>query len=540
LFSSFFKCVNPIDTIMSKCDVIILSAPTPINQLPPNDDFHYYCRYTYIPANSEFGHSPSPNHNIVRLICRPSTFFPVRFSHLMTHLLLPPTTTDTNTTTLTTNVTTINDHPNDVNDHLAGKTVSNSVVRQPIKRKLTDEFQRMNSSKMTKLLAADSVSLLFTKTDKAYNNKDSISLRNNNQQITSPNYPILSIPKDQLSETASTRLPSTFLDSLHPADSTASTKILHSPLEVQPSTITTTKLNEDIELYKPVFPSSESPRQSPSIFDSTDGFTYRTPRISKVQRRNTDRYLVSAPAAMAPVIYDSQYRSSNIFANIQFMITGFKNSEALRVHELIVCNGGRVIEDPIDILHNASESSTLLVISSRKLTTVKFMFSLARCLPPITAEWLEACHTARKLLPLFPKYIFQDALEDQEFRFKRSIRAREGKLPLPMKERALRGLVVMITGPESLVVQWGIIVREAGGTIYKTESTTTTTTSKTTTPIAALECHILIVLETKGFTPSSRLLEHARSLHVHIVTIQWLIKTLHYQALQNYDQFRYD
>ena len=227
----------------------------------------------------------------------------------------------------------------------------------------------------------------------------------------------------------------------------------------------------------------------------------------------------------------------DLFRSSCFLITGLSsnsdtdsmNSERELTH-LITQYGGRRIKSLLELNtadSNGQTSQQLIVISKRPLRTAKYMYSLARGLPPISTKWLQECTAKNQILPA-SEYCLPCGIDEDDEPIhsinKRSLKSRAGMFPIAKEQRVLHNLVVCLQGTDQFKSEWELVCMEAGAKIY-------TETSENSN--RALECHY-IVIETNYIIPQ-KLYDRAKMYHAHCVNISWLIDSFIRQQLQTRD-----
>lgn len=192
-------------------------------------------------------------------------------------------------------------------------------------------------------------------------------------------------------------------------------------------------------------------------------------------------------AASAP----TKHLRHSLLKGLVFLLTGLpKASKAPKsgaasstitlesVTKLIVQHGGRCVDSLHELPAPADEtlmSPQIVVLAPEPKRTMKFMFSLARGLPPLQPAWLHACVaelavSAPTEAHLVPLKIQEGRTSPYPSSWLRSLRDRAFMTPLPLSKRILFGVRVAVCGPASIVSEVSVVCREAGARVWSCSS----------------------------------------------------------------------
>lgn len=201
----------------------------------------------------------------------------------------------------------------------------------------------------------------------------------------------------------------------------------------------------------------------------------------------------SAAVAAASFSAPSKQLRNSLLKGLVFLLTGLPKasrspksggaaassaSTLESITKLIVQHGGRCVDSLADL--PAPSDATLLspqivVVASEPKRTMKFMYSLARGLPPLQPAWLHACvaesalavPTEAHLVPLKSE---EGIASQYPSSWLRSLRDRAFMTPLALSKRILSGLRVAVCGPAAVVSEVSVVCREAGARVWSCSS----------------------------------------------------------------------
>ena len=164
-----------------------------------------------------------------------------------------------------------------------------------------------------------------------------------------------------------------------------------------------------------------------------------------------------------------------------FLITGVSKhhaTDAAKQTRLIQQCGGRCVES-LDELPPPSDatlrSPQIIVLASAPKRTMKFMFSLARGLPPLQPGWLESCVAVTEVVvpsdaQLVPLKEEDGHVSKYPAAWLQSLRERRFLHPLPMHKRILHGVRIAVCAPPNTVAEVAVVCREAGATVWSCDT----------------------------------------------------------------------
>jgi len=192
----------------------------------------------------------------------------------------------------------------------------------------------------------------------------------------------------------------------------------------------------------------------------------------------------SSAAAAAAAPPPARSLRSSLFKGVLFLLTGTRGEQTDQLSKLITHAGGRCIESlselpaPSAAASSAESRARILVLASAPKRTMKFMFSLARGLPPLQPAWLEACIAAGQVLAPSDTQLVPLKEEGGEIArypsaWLRSLRDRGGTHPLPLSKCILFGMRIAVVGSSnsgSFVPDVSVVCREAGALVWSAEA----------------------------------------------------------------------
>nr|GMC88275.1 uncharacterized protein LOC109159271 isoform X1 [Ipomoea batatas] len=218
-----------------------------------------------------------------------------------------------------------------------------------------------------------------------------------------------------------------------------------------------------------------------------------------------------------------KFEKKLLFQSMKFLLTGFPKQKEKRIEDLIRKYGGTVLSDIPSSENQRKRSSRLraqglpVVLCSKKLQTLKFLYGCAVSAMMVKAKWLTDSIAASSLLPperymILQKYIGEGSMQT-EIRVKHS-----------SSNAIFDGVGIMLHGAKIFCAEMAKIVKHGGARVFKT-------LQNLVLSLDAAKITIGVVVTEDGSWESRHLKKCTLEKKIPIMPVNWIVNSLHAQKL---------